>query len=951
MDRYEKLKTIGRGQYGEAMLCRTVGGSHEKVVVKRVSIELMNRIERKQALAEVTFLSTLKHPNVVDYRENLSAYIKAAKQPLEEALILDWFIQLCMACRYIHSRKILHRDLKSNNVFITDRSIIKLGDFGIARVLSSTLDHASTVVGTPYYMSPEVCENKPYFFFLKYFSKIHTYKSDLWAVGCILYEMCARLYQIVQGKYTSLPKGYSQGMRGLVSSLLKKNPNQRADYAKIFSTPIIRNQIAELERTGGSIGQKLRKVSKMNSKRNKINKNKISESKVNGQSEQRHLLVMLTPAERARRRKQRSKDLARELREAELKAVTLSVGTKNRNAVAERKRRMFRSSTGSGLNFAADCNVESKLNEKSKDTMNTITITSMTAAGSKNIHLGQNKEPFGNSDDPFPMSDLSTASLSCTKFGPDSNLNLPSDTLAKTETDASLYASIEFNPDVTLSPTNSSSSPNHNGFRRSVDYVSTKDGKDPFNETCIFYFFQFRIYFFFVRNSVPNKFYKKFFFHNTCEDFRESSNPDEQFVLVHGKESQNNRNKRGQRIIRRHDPNDDRPIHGSIGGKYKVNDSAGVDEIPTVNEEKPIFEAKSQSAKYMAHIEAKNKGSNFSYITDSKQKYVYKRPSYLINPDERPINPSPRGSCYSPYDEIDAHVPVISPGTAGTAAAVAVLESQSLPGDPGSPVTMFSFDGQFASNNNSNIGRGSSKSFGGRGHRRSLSGRGGRQRTSIRVGGRGGRSSPEAKQRSTNINGIPSSSIDTSPSKEKSLAQNTVDEKQSTRNEGYLTNVDKKNGSVIRPSSPSYMDSGDDDDMYSDEDEAGGLYSDDFENDGKTQVDDDAIEVLAQLRHITIGGEASAAVAVSDLPEGDHTPLLGINYEQIERFQNDLRSREGVLYTDIRKFLLHNQKHKDTKTILEDKFGREKLDFCFEVEQLLYLERHCTPSARITNEK
>ena len=84
-----------------------------------------------------------------------------------------------MAVQYIHGKRILHRDLKTSNVFLTKNNVVKLGDFGIARVLDSTLAQAKTVVGTPYYMSPEVCENKNY-----------NYKSDLWALGCILYELC-----------------------------------------------------------------------------------------------------------------------------------------------------------------------------------------------------------------------------------------------------------------------------------------------------------------------------------------------------------------------------------------------------------------------------------------------------------------------------------------------------------------------------------------------------------------------------------------------------------------------------------------------------------------------------------------------------------------------------------------------------------------------------------------
>ena len=84
-----------------------------------------------------------------------------------------------MTLEYIHGRKVLHRDIKVSNIFLSKNNTVKLGDFGISKVLESTQEIANTVVGTPYYMSPEVCENKPF-----------SFKSDVWALGCVLYELC-----------------------------------------------------------------------------------------------------------------------------------------------------------------------------------------------------------------------------------------------------------------------------------------------------------------------------------------------------------------------------------------------------------------------------------------------------------------------------------------------------------------------------------------------------------------------------------------------------------------------------------------------------------------------------------------------------------------------------------------------------------------------------------------
>ena len=142
----------------------------------------------------------MHHPCIVGYKDSwledehlhiameycnggdLGSAIKRAKaegRHFSEAQVLDWFSQLCFAVRYIHAEKILHRDLKTQNVFLTDQNLVRLGDFGIAKVLDNTLASAKSVVGTPYYMSPEVCQSKPY-----------NANSDVWALGCVLYELC-----------------------------------------------------------------------------------------------------------------------------------------------------------------------------------------------------------------------------------------------------------------------------------------------------------------------------------------------------------------------------------------------------------------------------------------------------------------------------------------------------------------------------------------------------------------------------------------------------------------------------------------------------------------------------------------------------------------------------------------------------------------------------------------
>jgi len=98
---------------------------------------------------------------------------------LAEDVILDLFVQMCLALKHIHDRKIVHRDLKTENIFLLARSgVVKVGDFGIAKVLEGTHAFARTRVGTPLYMSPEILLDQGY-----------NQATDLWSLGCILFEM------------------------------------------------------------------------------------------------------------------------------------------------------------------------------------------------------------------------------------------------------------------------------------------------------------------------------------------------------------------------------------------------------------------------------------------------------------------------------------------------------------------------------------------------------------------------------------------------------------------------------------------------------------------------------------------------------------------------------------------------------------------------------------------
>ena len=218
----------------------------------------MTEQERKETQLEARILEKLDHPNIIRFREvfialrprftlnivtdfadggDLQMKIKSQKGKLfNENQILDWFTQICLALKHIHDKKILHRDLKSQNIFLTENGIIKLGDFGIAKCLECTWEKAMTVVGTPYYLSPEIVNNKPY-----------SFKSDIWSLGVLLYELTALKMpfdatslpmlslKIIRGNYNPLPITTSRELRNLVSMLLVVDFNKRPTINEILS--------------------------------------------------------------------------------------------------------------------------------------------------------------------------------------------------------------------------------------------------------------------------------------------------------------------------------------------------------------------------------------------------------------------------------------------------------------------------------------------------------------------------------------------------------------------------------------------------------------------------------------------------------------------------------------------------------------------------------------------
>ncbi|XP_006877487.1 PREDICTED: serine/threonine-protein kinase Nek3-like isoform X2 [Chrysochloris asiatica] len=260
MDDYTVLQVLGEGSFGRALLVQQEG-SNRMYALKEIRLP-KSFSDIQNSRKEAVLLAKMKHPNIVAFKDSFEAdghlyivmeycdggdlmqKIKLQKGKLfPEDTILNWFTQMCLGVNHIHKKYVLHRDIKSKNIFLTQNGKVKLGDFGSAHLLSNPMAFACTYVGTPYYVPPEIWENKPY-----------NNKSDIWSLGCILYELCTLkhpfqanswknlILKICQGSINPLPSHYSYELQSLIKQMFKRSPSQRPSATTLLS----RGSIARL---------------------------------------------------------------------------------------------------------------------------------------------------------------------------------------------------------------------------------------------------------------------------------------------------------------------------------------------------------------------------------------------------------------------------------------------------------------------------------------------------------------------------------------------------------------------------------------------------------------------------------------------------------------------------------------------------------------------------------
>ncbi|AYU80773.1 serine/threonine-protein kinase Nek [Leishmania donovani] len=247
---YEVFEHLGSGATSDVY--RVVNKTNNRTyVLKKMSLANMSDEEQLRAKQEIIVMDNVDHPNIVKFRESfmdpadnsvdiimeycefgtLEDLIERQRyegRPFPTDVLLEWMAELLCGLSHIHSNRILHRDLKTSNIFVTSKNHLKLGDFGVCTILSNPNAKAESMIGTPLYFAPEVCNSDP-----------HDERSDVWSLGVVFYEMCTlrrpfeagNLFTLIQlileSDIEPFGNGVDGSLEGLVRQMLDRDPSRR----------------------------------------------------------------------------------------------------------------------------------------------------------------------------------------------------------------------------------------------------------------------------------------------------------------------------------------------------------------------------------------------------------------------------------------------------------------------------------------------------------------------------------------------------------------------------------------------------------------------------------------------------------------------------------------------------------------------------------------------------
>jgi fused-like protein len=258
MQSYVVLEHVGEGSFGKVFRGRRKY-TGQFVALKFVSKAGKSAQELDALRQEIAILRQLDHPNVIlllDYFETPRDVVVVTEfaphgellnilkddQFLSEDSVRSIAVQLTSALHYLHERRVMHRDMKPQNVLVSSNGVIKLADFGFAKTLSASSVLLTSIKGTPLYMAPEIYQDRRY-----------DPSADLWGLGVMLFELATGVPPFYAPSLQALrklilatepivyPPTMSSDLASFLSLLLVKNPQKRAGWDEILSHPFIKD--------------------------------------------------------------------------------------------------------------------------------------------------------------------------------------------------------------------------------------------------------------------------------------------------------------------------------------------------------------------------------------------------------------------------------------------------------------------------------------------------------------------------------------------------------------------------------------------------------------------------------------------------------------------------------------------------------------------------------------